>query len=376
MSILCFTITPFFYVDVFASRTPDIFFYTPLTFFSTPLIFFYTPDAFFSTPDTFCYTPGIFFATPNAFFSTPGIFFATPGVGGSVRRGFVGKRRAGVRSPGGGLDMPMIFFFTLDMGAANGSAPRCHGPVAFFKPHTPLSTMISPYYPETNDGRADWWQNIVNIGSGTLAGLGFTVGQTTAINVDALLGVYLYRTLPLTYADFEKRVTGYINTYLSDPDGTTAPVIPSVPTWPPFTGGSTQAGLEARREKWVALAKHAANYDPAVQGAVLRIEQTGTPFDPALYKAEIFGALSPGPAVVSCKFRKARGNVDAMNFKGRSSGSVAWLDLGSFMATPASIHIPLTTPGTPELWQLVGRALVRDAHIGLASDALEVLVRG
>ena len=236
--------------------------------------------------------------------------------------------------------------------------------------------MFNHYYPDTNDGRADWWQNIVNVGSGTLGGLGFTAAQVTAIGIDAQLGVYLYRTLPATYSDFGKRVTGYISTYLSDPDGTLPPTIPMVPSWPGFSGGSTNAGLEARREKWVQIAKHAANYDPTVQGAVLRIESTGTPFDPATYQAEIFGADSPGPATVLCKFRKARSNIDAMKFMGRKSGLPGWVNLGTYTATPASLHIPLQTPGSPEQWDLMGRALVRDVEIGLPSNLLQVLVRG
>ncbi len=236
--------------------------------------------------------------------------------------------------------------------------------------------MINPYYPETNDVRADWWQNIAATGGSTLSGLGFTTAQLTAVGIDAQFGIYLYRTLPATFEDFGKRVTGYISTCLSDPDGTPLPNIPMVPSWPGFSGGSETAGLEVRREKWVQLAKHAPNYDPAVQGATLRIEQTGTPFDPAAYKAEIFGAATPGAATVTVKFRKARGNVQAMKFKGRKAGGSAWTELGIFLATPASLHIPLTTPGTPEQWELSGRAMVKNDEIGIPSDLLEVLVRG
>lgn len=236
--------------------------------------------------------------------------------------------------------------------------------------------MLIPYYPDTNDGRADWWQNIVAVGTTTLSALGFSVSQTTAINIDAQLGVYLYRTLPKTFEDFGKRVTGYISTYLSDPDGTPAPVVPAIPSWPIFSAGTTTAGLEARREKWVQLAKHASNYDPALQGATLRIEATGTPFDPATYKAIIFDATSPSPSTAACKFRKARRNIDAMKFLGRKAGTPVWVDLGRFTATPATFHIPLQTPGNPEQWELMGRALIKDQEIGIASDLLEVLVRG
>lgn len=235
--------------------------------------------------------------------------------------------------------------------------------------------MIKPYYPPTTDGRADWWQNIVSVGTGQLTTLGFTLAQTSAVNSDALASVYLYRTLPATYEEFGKRVTGYIHTFLYDPDGTPAPSVPPVPSWPPLATVSL-AGIEERREKWVQLAKHAANYDPLVQGAVLRIEPTGTPFDPATYQAEIFGAASPGPATVTCKFRKAGGEISAMAFSGRRVGTVAWVDLGRFTATPASLHIPLQTPGIPEVWEFQGQALIKDAPIGIPSDHVQVLVRG
>ena len=236
--------------------------------------------------------------------------------------------------------------------------------------------MLKPYYPEVQDGRANWWQNIVNNGGSTLSGLGFTAAQITAINIDALLGVYLYRTLRAAFAELEKRVTGYIHTYLGDPDGTPAPLIPAVPGWPPFTGGPALAGLESRREKWVQLAKHASNYDPAVQGAILRIEPTGAPFDRNTYKAEIFDATSPAPGKVLCKFRKARRSIDAMKFMGRKSGSATWTDFGRFTSIPATLAIPLQTPGSPEQWELMGQALIKDQPIGMPGDLLVILVRG
>ena len=67
---------------------------------------------------------------------------------------------------------------------------------------------------------------------GTLSGLGSTVPQTTAITADAMLAVYLYRTLPSTFEELEKRVTGFINAYLSDPDGSPAPTPPTMLGWP------------------------------------------------------------------------------------------------------------------------------------------------
>ncbi len=234
--------------------------------------------------------------------------------------------------------------------------------------------MINPYYPTTNDGRADWWQNIVN-NTATMTALGVPPGLVTSITSDAALGVYLYRTLPITFEEFGKRVTGFIGTYLSDPDGSAAPTPPPIPNWPAVPASAT-AGIEARREKWVQQAKHIAAYDPGVQGMVLRIEPTGTPFDPTTYKAELFDATSPSPGTVQCKFRKARSNIDAMAFFGRRVGASALVSLGRFTSTPATFSIPLQTPGAPEVWELEGRALKKDVEVGIPSDLVQVTVRG
>ena len=234
--------------------------------------------------------------------------------------------------------------------------------------------MINPYYSSTNDGRADWWQNILG-NTGALTTLGFTAAQVTSVTNDATMAVYLYRTLPATFEEFGKRVTGYISTFLYDPEGSPAPTVPTVPGWPAVPSPAL-AGIEARREKWVGAAKKAQNYDAGVQGAVLRIEPTGTPFDPAAYVAEIFGATSPSPGTVLCKFRKARGNVDAMAFFGRRLGVAAWTPLGRFTATPATFPVPVQAASSAEVWELQGRALVKDAEIGTPSAILQVVVRG
>ena len=114
-----------------------------------------------------------------------------------------------------------------------------------------------------------------------------------------------------------------------------------------------------------------------MQGATLRIEATGTPFDPATYQAVIFDLTSPASATVSAKFRKAGGHIDAMGFTGRKmAGAGAWLDLGRFMATPATLHIPIAVAGQPEEWEIRGQAYIRDTPVGLPSEIATVLVRG
>ena len=78
---------------------------------------------------------------------------------------------------------------------------------------------------------------------------------------------------------------------------------------------------------------------------------------------------------MSCKFRKARGNVDAMAFSGRRKGAATFLPLGKFTAPPATFLIPLQTPGVPEEWDLQGQALIKDQPIGLPSDLVQLIVR-
>ena len=41
------------------------------------------------------------------------------------------------------------------------------------------------YYPSTNDGRAPWWQNILDVGSTNLTAAGLPAGQVTSILADA-----------------------------------------------------------------------------------------------------------------------------------------------------------------------------------------------
>ncbi len=52
------------------------------------------------------------------------------------------------------------------------------------------------------------------------------------------------------------------------------------------------------------------------------------------------------------------------------------VELGRFAVTPASLHIPIATPGQAEAWEIWGQALKGDTLIGTASDHKEVLVRG
>jgi hypothetical protein len=233
--------------------------------------------------------------------------------------------------------------------------------------------MAASYYPQSNDGRADWWQNkIDNIA--TVTALNPTL--TASVLADAKVAVYLYRTLSGLYDGFNKLVNGYISAYLSNADGTPAPTAPTVPAWPALPAAGVLAGIEGRRTKWVPLLKNATSYDPAVQGQTLQLEPDGGSFDPGSYQAIITDAQSLSAAQVSARFRKAGGNITGVAISGRKAGTAAFTDLGKFTVSPASLHIPITTPGQPEEWELQAQAFKGDTLIGTPSDIKSVLVRG
>ncbi len=237
--------------------------------------------------------------------------------------------------------------------------------------------MINPYYPETNTGRADWWDNLLQNGTAVLNALNAPTALINKVNADATAGLFLYRTLPALYDSIGKKINGYIKTYLYDADGTPAPQFPTIPPQPSTGVPSALAGVEARRELWVKAIKALDGYDAAVQGVALQFEPTGTPFDAATYKAEITGVSSPSARAVVAGFRKARGNIVGVKFFGRKIGTTTLMDLGGLRTvSPTTLEIPIATPGVAEEWEIQARAVVKDDLVGIASDFAPVLVRG
>ena len=147
--------------------------------------------------------------------------------------------------------------------------------------------MIVPYYPETNLGRGEWWLNMRDNSPSVLTSLGASPALISKINGDSIGGVFVYHTLPAVYDKLGKKINGYIQSYLYDPEGTDAPIFPTIPPMPSLGVPTVLAGIEKRRELWVPEIRALANYDPLTQGVTLRIETTGTPFNPATYKGEI-----------------------------------------------------------------------------------------
>jgi hypothetical protein len=233
--------------------------------------------------------------------------------------------------------------------------------------------MGDTYYPQTTDGRADWWQNKID-NNAVIAAL--NAAAAPGILADAKDAVFLYRTLPGLYDGFTVEVHAYINAYLGGADGAAPPVAPPVPAWPALPAAGVLGGIETRRAKWVQNLKNTPGYKPLAQGATLELEAPASSFNAHTYQAQITSAESFSPASVLAAFRKARGQVEGMHFNGRKTGTTAWVVLGRFTGTPASLHIPIATPGQPEQWELQGQAVKRDVLIGLPSAIITVLVRG
>ena len=76
-------------------------------------------------------------------------------------------------------------------------------------------------------------------------------------------------------------------------------------------------------------------------------------------------------------FRKARGKIPGVKFFGRKIGTTTLVPLGDVRTvSPATLKIPITTPGVAEEWEIQARACLKDQLVGIASDFVPVLVRG
>jgi hypothetical protein len=234
--------------------------------------------------------------------------------------------------------------------------------------------MPRTYYPDSNNNRADWWQNIVTVAEPILTKLGFPAAQITSIMADAAWGVYLYRTLRGAYEEATMRVIGYATAILSGPNGTPSPAAPTMPTWPAAPATEVAAGIESRREMWVKAVKSNPGYDAGTMGTTLRIESPGTPFAPTTYVSQMRDLSSPAAKQLRFKFSKAYGEIDGVNLYGRKAGATDNLSLGRYTATPANAAIPIAN-GAPEEWQFFTIAVKRDIEIGQASPTMSAIIR-
>lgn len=235
--------------------------------------------------------------------------------------------------------------------------------------------MSTPnYYPQTIDGRADWWQNIAD-NSAALTAAGASANQAVTITEDANWAVYTYSTLRQSYEESYKSIIAYCDCVLDGDNGALLPSAPGIPAWPAAPTADVFCGVEKRRELWVQMVKNLPGYNPSI-GATLRLEAAVTPFDPATYQAVLFAVGSPSSHTVGGKFRKANGKVDGINLYARKAGTPTWAMLGRFNATPFTAMVPVVAATGPEDWEFQARAVRRDVEFGLPSTIVEQTIRG
>lgn len=231
------------------------------------------------------------------------------------------------------------------------------------------------YYPSSNEGRADWWDNLrQSAAAAAFTASGLPGAEVSAIANDALMGVYVYRTARAPFDKFNSEIIAILNLLATGTDPSATPVLPTVPTLQGLPDVAPLEGFELRRGKWVARVKSLPGYTVAI-GIALGTEAAAAPFDPATYQAEISALNSPSARVLAGKFRKAYGNIDAMNMHGRKTGTVDYALLKTCLTSPFTLTVQLAG-AAPESWEFHGRAVVGDAEIGVASPAYTVLIHG
>jgi hypothetical protein len=239
------------------------------------------------------------------------------------------------------------------------------------------SILMGGYYPETSEGRAEWWENILERGEEIFAQLELPRDRVTAIMADAAWGVYTYGTLTSTAERYFAEVVTYANAVASgvhheDPSAATSP--PRPPDVPAPPSAEISHDFERRRVDWVQEVKTMPKYTAAL-GEALGLEPLIAAFNGGAYKADLHDVLCSGPKTITGKFRKAHGNIDGIVLRGRHHGSASWLELGRFKATPFSAYIPVDGVG-PEEWEFQARALKRDIEVGMPSEIVEAVVKG
>ena len=232
--------------------------------------------------------------------------------------------------------------------------------------------MAGSYYPDTTDGRAEFWANIITKPS-VFTALGFSPAKVGAIMADAAWGVFVYDTVRDQFDGLHSTIMAYCNQIANAPNGAPLPEVPTIASFPELPTPAIDAGFEKRRELWVKEVKGNAAYNPSV-GQELRIIGPDDAFNPAAYKTQLLNVQSLGPKTVSGRFRKASGNADGVVIRGRKLGTTTFAELGRFTATPFNVHIPTTTT-EPERWEIEAQVFKKDQPFGIPSDIVEVIVR-
>jgi hypothetical protein len=241
---------------------------------------------------------------------------------------------------------------------------------------TKMGSMVTTnYYPETSQGRAEWWENILLHGAPLLATAGLEQSKIDGIMADAAWAVYSYGTLPQVVDRSLAEVSEYASAVAvgtCEAAGEKLPAPPQSPEWPAPPSEPIKPDLEHRRVEWVQEVKSLPGFSQEI-GEALGLLPLPTVFNGGSYKADLHDLISTEPKTISGKFRKAHGNVEGIVLRGRRKGSASWVELGRFKATPFSALVPVAG-SDPEDWQFQARALKRDIETGIGSDILDATV--
>ena len=136
-------------------------------------------------------------------------------------------------------------------------------------------------------------------------------------------------------------------------------------------GDAEKAALALVRTK-VASWKTLAGWAGSGSADVLEVVGHSTTFEPATYKTSLTASLVPG----GVKLAFTKKGVEGVAIHSRLVGTVNWLKVGSCNHSPFIDHTPLAHAGVPEQREYMARGLVKDAEIGLDSDAVNVTFAG
>ena len=171
-------------------------------------------------------------------------------------------------------------------------------------------TMSDSFYPDGQGNQIDWNTNII-AHAGLLPDLGFTAAQVTSITNDCQMTIYLLSNVGQMADSTYASLHGFAKSMEKSALGTAAAAWPTLPTWPATPPAMVAPGIGARRSAWVVTAKRSPAYNPDTNGRTLRLEISGTPFNPATYVAELKSVDATGHETVLVKIGKGGGQVTA-----------------------------------------------------------------
>lgn len=234
--------------------------------------------------------------------------------------------------------------------------------------------MKSPYFPHPFDEQAGWYQNMREEIAGRGPRLGFLPTEITEVQNQCDVAVFCLTQVRALEADFGKSVTAYVQAQLYGANVTLPPPAVTMPVWPTPPAAVVGEGIDARRQEWVRRIKASPSYDPLVDGAALRVEPTGDPFNPVDYHAVIRSAQPSGPGTVRLVLAKANGAIDGNQVRMRRTPQSAWTNLGNFTSAEVFDRTPLLAAGQAETREYEVQGVIADALIGHTSDIKTVVV--